>query len=80
MLFRSSLLMGPSNVSHVGHIGGVVVAWILLRRQERASLLPSLSTLRYRLRRWRMRRQLRAVRRDEDEWRRRRDHDDHRIH
>ena len=76
-----SLLMGPPNVSHVGHIGGVAVAWVLLRRQEGTSLLPSFATLQYRLRRWRMRRQLRAVRDEDDQWRRRRMHDDdHRLH
>ncbi|MEN8183571.1 MAG: rhomboid family intramembrane serine protease [Myxococcota bacterium] len=74
-----SILMGPQNVSHVGHIGGVAVAWVLLRRQGGVSLLPSLASVRYRLRRWRMRRQLRAVRDEESEWRRRRD-DGPRIH
>jgi len=67
------------NVSHVGHIGGVLVGWIALRRQERQSLLPSLSMLRHRWRRFRMRRQLRAVRDEEEQWRRR-SHDDNRLH
>jgi membrane associated rhomboid family serine protease len=76
-----NFLFGPQNVSHVGHVGGVLVAWVWLRRQAGESLFPSLATARYRLRRWRMRRQLRAVRQEEDAWRRRqRFDDDQRIH
>jgi membrane associated rhomboid family serine protease len=74
-----NFLFGPPNVSHVGHIGGILVAWVLIRRYEGTSLLPSLSVVRYRLQRWRMRRRLRAVRMEE--WRNRsRYDDDQRIH
>jgi membrane associated rhomboid family serine protease len=79
-IFALNYILGPSNVSHVGHFGGVLAAWILIRREHGATLVPSLASLRWRLRRWRMRRQLRSVRLEEDEWRRRRGHDDHRIH
>jgi membrane associated rhomboid family serine protease len=73
--------LAPANVSHAGHIGGVLVGWVLFRRENGLPLLPNVAALRWRLRRWRMRRQLRAVRLEEDEWRRRaRGHDDHRIH
>ncbi len=64
-------------VSHVAHLGGVLVAWIYMRRRgEGGRLIPSISQLRYRLHRWRMRRRLRAVRREESSWRR----DDRTIH
>ncbi len=61
------LVFGPQNVSHVGHLGGVLVGWILFRRHAGQPLLPSLAKLKYRWRRYRMRRNLRAVR--NDEWR-----------
>ena len=80
-VFALNYILGPSNVSHVGHFGGVLAAWILIRREHGASLLPNVASLRWRLKRWRMRRQLRAVRLEDDQWRRRaREHDDHRIH
>jgi membrane associated rhomboid family serine protease len=65
-LFAMDLLSLPSNVSHVGHLGGVVVGWILLQRMGASGGL-SFQQIRYRLRRWRLRRELRAVR--DDEWR-----------
>jgi membrane associated rhomboid family serine protease len=68
---------GAPNVSHVGHLGGVLVAWLWLRREGRTGLLPSWNQVRYRLHRWRMRRRLQAVRRDESSWRAR--NDDHRT-
>jgi len=59
---------GPSNVSHVGHLGGVLVGWILLSRDGRTQGLLSLGKLKFRWRRWRMRRRLQAVRDDERRW------------
>lgn len=56
---------GPSNVSHVGHLGGVLVGWILLWRDGRTQGVLSLGKLKYRWRRWRMRQKLHAVRREE---------------
>jgi len=67
VMFFLTLLGGGGNVSHVGHLGGVVVAWIYLRREGTGGrLLPTGNQLRYRLHRWRMRRRLRAVRREEE--------------
>jgi membrane associated rhomboid family serine protease len=66
---------GARNVSHVGHLGGVLVAWLLLRGETQGRVLPTWNQLRYRLHRWRMRRRLRAVRRDERDFRRPDDHD-----
>ena len=48
-------------VSHVGHLGGVVVAWLYLRRSGDAGRLFSLEQLRFRWRRYRLRKLMRAV-------------------
>jgi membrane associated rhomboid family serine protease len=70
-------LAGPANVSHTGHLGGVLVGWILLRRMGTTGGI-TLKSLQYRWRRYKMRRNLRAVRMDEFRARRRSD-DDHRT-
>ncbi len=70
-------LFGAGNVSHVGHLGGVLVGWILLRRMGTTGGI-TFKSLQYRWRRYRMRRKLRAVRREEFRSRRRSD-DDHRT-
>jgi membrane associated rhomboid family serine protease len=76
-LFVTEFLFGPPNVSHVGHLGGVLVGWVLFRRENRLPLLPSGKQILWRWRRYRMRRQLHEVRRDrERSWR---DHDQ-RLH
>lgn len=59
---------GRSNISYAGHLGGVLVAAILLRREFHNTF--SFSSLRFRWHRWRMRRRLRSVR--QDDWMRRR--------
>ncbi len=56
---------GPPNVSHLGHLGGVLVGWVLFRSERRLPLLPSPRLLQHRWRRWRMRRQLHEVRREQ---------------
>jgi len=70
ILFFMEIYFGPPNVSHTGHLGGVLVGWLLLRSQGEARGLLSLEQIRWRFRRWRMRRRLRAVhmeqRRDRD--------------
>jgi membrane associated rhomboid family serine protease len=68
-------LMGPQNVSHVGHLGGVLVGWILLRRMGTTGGM-TFKSLQYRWRRYKMRRNLRAVRMDELRSRRRSDDDE----
>jgi len=81
VLFFLTYAFGSGNVSHVGHLGGVLVGWLWLRRQGRtAHVLPSLSQLRYRWSRWRMRRRLQSIRREESRplhtpW-----DDDHTLH
>ena len=78
-LFFMSIAFGGGNISHVGHLGGVVVAWLYMHRSgdTRGTQLFSLDQLKYRWRRYRMRQKLRAIQYEEFE--RRRD-DDRRIH
>ena len=76
LLFVFGILFGGSNVSHVGHLGGVIIAAIMLRKE--AGRYFNLPNLRYRWHRYRMRGRLKAVRRDE--WERRQKDDDKRIH
>ena len=78
-LFAIQLAMGgQGNVSTVGHLGGVLVAALLLRSEVQRVL--GLRTLRYRWHRMRMRNRLRAVRRDELEHKQRSDDDRPTIH
>ncbi len=63
------LFPGNAQVSHVAHLGGVIVGAAMLREETRTAL--NLGTLRQRWNRYRMRGRLRAVRRDEWERRRR---------
>lgn len=71
---------GPSNVSHIGHLGGVFVGWILLRRMGVTGGI-TMERLKYRWRRYKMRRQLHAVRMDDQRARRReKSHDDRTFH
>ena len=69
LLFFMEIYFGPPNVSHLGHLGGVLVGWLLLRSQGDARGLLSFEQIRWRFKRWQMRRRLRAVqmdRRDDD--------------
>jgi membrane associated rhomboid family serine protease len=75
-LFVMSLMMDRGgNVSHVGHLGGVLVGWIYLQRTGHPGNPITIAQLKYRWRRYRMRQRLRAVRDEDFEARRRRDHD-----
>jgi membrane associated rhomboid family serine protease len=75
-LFAMQLALGgDSNVSTVGHLGGVLVAGILLRAEVQRVI--GVRSLRYRWHRMRMRNKLRAVQRDEWEKRQKeRENDD----
>jgi len=64
------------NISHIGHLGGVLVGWIYLQRRGDTQRVLSLNHLKYRWRRYRMRQKLKAVR-YEDMQRRRRNDDRH---
>jgi len=80
ILYR--LMMDPrGNVSHVGHLGGVVIGWLYLRRSGKVGKLFTVNQLKYRWRRYRMRQKLHAVRQEEFQARRRQhDRDDHTLH
>jgi membrane associated rhomboid family serine protease len=82
ILFLMTILLDPrGNISHIGHLGGVIVGWLYMRRQGTAGKLFSWNQLKFRWRRYRMRQKLRAVRSEEFEARRRRqDPDDHTLH
>ena len=77
-LFVMTAMFGGGNVSHVGHLGGVVVGWLYMRRQGHAGKLFTLGQLKHRWRRYRMRQKLRAVQYEEFEARRR--EQDRRFH
>jgi len=64
------LLMGPSNVSILGHLSGAGIGWLLLRGSGTGPGLPSLEQLKYRWNRYRMRKRLRSVQRENSGWRR----------
>jgi hypothetical protein len=76
ILFFLGIYFGPSNVGHLGHLGGVLIGWLLLRSQGETGTLLSLEQIKYKIRRWRMRRRLRAV--QQEEWRDRKRDDDRR--
>ncbi len=80
ILFFMSILFGGGNISHVGHLGGVVVGWLYLRREGGAGQQPLFTweQLKYRWRRYRMRRRLRAV--QYQEWESKRREHDRRYH
>lgn len=68
ILFLMQLMLSGGNVSHIGHLGGVLVAAFILRAEVRRVI--GFSSLRFRWHRWRMRGKLRAIRREEFERRR----------
>ena len=61
LLFFMEIYFGPANVSHLGHLGGVLVGWLLLRSQGDTRGLLSLDQVKWRFKRWRMRKRLRSV-------------------
>ncbi len=71
LFFMSMMFSGGQNISHIGHLGGVIVGWMYLRRKGHANAIFSFSQLRSRWKRHRMRRKLRAVHYEEFEARRR---------
>ena len=81
ILFLLTIYMDPGgNVSHTGHLGGVIVGWLLLRHGGTATGLPTWNQVKWRWRRHRMRQKLRAVRLDDDAARSRARDDDRTLH
>ena len=65
-----------SNVSHIGHLAGVLVGWIYLVNEGRTPGAPTPQSLLLKWRRYRMRQKIRAVHRDDVRDRRRWNDDD----
>jgi membrane associated rhomboid family serine protease len=80
VMFFMTVFLGGANISHIGHLGGVVVGWLALRSRGDARPLPSLEQLKSRWRRYRMRQRLRAVRYQEWEEERRRREENRTYH
>ncbi len=78
LFFMTVALDRSGNVSHVGHLSGVVVGWLYLRSTGDAGSLVSLAQLKHRWRRYRMRQKLRAVQYEDFEAKRR--EQDRRFH
>jgi membrane associated rhomboid family serine protease len=74
LFFMSMMFPSGHNISHIGHLGGVIVAWIYLRRKGHANAIFTLGNLKSRWKRYQMRKKLRSVRYEEFEARRR-DHE-----
>jgi membrane associated rhomboid family serine protease len=68
---------GTGNVSHTGHLAGVLVGWIYLVNEGRTPGAPTFQSLLLKWRRYRMRQKIRAVHREDQQDRHRRDDDDH---
>jgi membrane associated rhomboid family serine protease len=79
LLLMMEFTSGPSNVSHLGHLGGLAIGWCYLQQEGRTPNLPTINNLKLRFRRHKMRQNLRAVQ-DEEREARRRDRDDHHLH
>lgn len=78
MFFMTFLFAGSNSISHIGHLGGVLVGWIYLRRKGHGGVrVLTVGQLKNRWHRYRMRQKLRSVRFDE---RRRNDDDERRLH
>lgn len=78
LFLMTYFLQGGGNISHIGHLGGVITAGIILRSELRKALNLNglnLGGLRYKWHRYRMRGRLRSIQKEEWE-RRRRSRDD----
>jgi membrane associated rhomboid family serine protease len=80
LFLMSMMFQSGQNISHIGHLGGVIVGWIYLRRKGHTGALFTLSHLKSRWKRYKMRKKLRAVRYEEFEARRRNKDNDRRFH
>jgi len=67
---------GNSNVSHTGHLAGVLVGWIYLVNEGRTPGAPTPQGLMHKWRRYRMRQKIRAVHREDQQERNRFRNDD----
>lgn len=65
LLFLMEWISSAPNVSHTGHLAGVLVGWIYLLNEGRTPGAPTLQSLQLKWRRWRMRQNIRAVHRED---------------
>lgn len=72
LFIMSVMFSGGQSISHIGHLGGVVVAWIYMRRTGHAGAL-SFSQVKHKWKRYRMRQKLRSVKYEESERQREQD-------
>ncbi len=80
-IFFMEFSSGQQGVSHIGHLGGVIVGYFYLVREGRTPGIPTIETLKLRWRRYQMRQKLRAVHEEERRERRRKEEeDDHTYH
>jgi membrane associated rhomboid family serine protease len=63
-LFFMQVFGGPPNISHVGHLGGVLVGWIALQRMGIGHRF-GLQQIKHRYRRYKMRRDLQAAQKED---------------
>ncbi len=80
LIFLMEFTTGPGNVSHAGHLGGVLVGWIYLLREGQTPGVPTLDSFKHKWRRHQMRQKLRAVRDEEERKRRDWRDDNNRYH
>lgn len=77
LFFMEWTFSSASNISHTGHLAGVLVGWIYLLNEGRTPGAPTPQGLLLKWRRWRMRQKIRAVHREDQRDRSRfRDDDD----
>jgi len=62
LFLMTMLASGGRNISHIGHLGGVIVGWFYLRRMGHANAIFTLGHLRSRWKRYQMLKKLPAVR------------------
>ncbi len=72
LFLMSFMFNGGQSISHIGHLGGVVIAWIYMRRTGHAGTL-SFSQVKHKWKRYRMRQKLRSVKYEESERQREQD-------
>jgi membrane associated rhomboid family serine protease len=82
LFLLSMMFQSGQNISHIGHLGGVIVGWLYLRRTGHANAIFTLGHLKSRWKRHQMRKKLREVRYEEFEARRRENekNNDRRFH
>lgn len=76
LLFLIEWISSANNVSHVGHLAGVLVGWIYLVNEGRTPGAPTPQTLLLKWRRYRMRQKIRAIHREDRQKRSRWNGDD----